>query len=65
MLDFAGADAKRQGPEGSMGRCVAVAAYYCRSRLRDAEFGPDDMDYTLIRAIQPVQPNPKLTSIPV
>ncbi len=50
MLDFAGANPKRQGSERAVRRGVAVAADNGLTGLRNAEFRPDDMHDALILA---------------
>ena len=49
VLDLAGADAERQGPEGAVRRGVAVAADDGHARLGDAELRADHVDDPLAR----------------
>ena len=52
MGDLRGADAEGIGPEGAMGRGMAVAADHGQSRQGQALLGPDDMDDALARIVQ-------------
>src|SRR5262249_57125088 len=63
MFDFARANAKRQGSEGTMRRGVAVTADNRLTRLRDAEFRPDDVHDALVLAVHVEQPNAGLAAI--
>ena len=57
VFDFAGADAEGQRPESAVRGGVAVAADDGHARLRDAEFGADDVDDALLRVVQIVNAN--------
>jgi len=44
MFDLAGADAESESPEGAVGGRMAVAADDGHPRLREPQFGSDDVD---------------------
>ena len=50
VLDFAGADAEGQCAERAVRGGMAVAANDGQAGLRDAQFGPDDVDDALVAA---------------
>ena len=48
VLDLGGADTEREGPEGAVGRGVAVAADIGHPRLGQAQLRADDVDDALL-----------------
>src|SRR6056297_2994716 len=63
MFDLAGANAKCEGPESSVGRGMTIAADNCHPRLSITEFGADDVHDTLVDIVEIVQPNTELVAI--
>ena len=63
MLDLARADPERQRSEGTVGGGVAVTADDRHPRLRDPQFGADDMDDPLVGVAKVEQANPELPAI--
>ena len=63
MLDFAGANTKRQGAKGAVRRSVAVAANKSLAWLRDAQFRTDDMHDALVAAVHVKEPHAKLAAV--
>src|SRR3990172_11016759 len=53
MRDLGGADAEGEGPEGAVGRGVAVAADDEQTRLGETLLRPDHMHDALARVIEP------------
>ena len=63
VLHLAGADAEGQGPEGPVGRRVAVAAHDRHPRLGEAQLGADDVDDALPGRPHGVERDPVLGAV--
>ena len=63
MFDLAGADAEGQRSKRAVSRGVAVTADDRRAGLSQSQFGPDDVNDSLIRAVQSIKLDAKLTAV--
>jgi hypothetical protein len=63
VLDLAGADAKCEGPERSVGGGVRIATYDRHARLSEAELGADDVHDSLLGRVEVEQLDPELPRI--
>ena len=63
VLDLAGADSKREGAEGAVGRGVAVAADDGHAGLGQAKLRPDDVDDALAGIAHRVELDPELLAV--
>ena len=63
MLDFAGADAERQGPERAVGAGVTVAANDRQAGQRQPQLGANDVDDPLMAALDVVEHHAELSAI--
>ena len=63
VLDLARADPECQGAERSVRRSMRIAADDRHSRLRQALFGAENVDNSLLDAVEIVKPNPKFGTV--
>ena len=63
MLDLGGADAERQGTEGSVRRGVGVAADDRHAGLREPELRADDVDDALVEVAERMQAYAELRGV--
>ena len=63
VLDLTGADAEGEGPEGAVGRRVAVAAHDGHARLGQPLLGTDDVDDALVGVAHRVAGNAELGAV--
>ena len=63
VLDLAGADAKGQSTQGTMGRGVGVTTHNRHTRLGEPQLGANDVYHSLVRVTQRMQRHPELRSV--
>ena len=63
VLDFAGADAEGQGPEGPVRGRVAVAADDRHARLGEPQLRPDHVDDALVAVVEVVEADAELAAV--
>ena len=63
MLDFAGTDTEGEGAERAMSRSMAVAAHDGHPRMRQTEFGSDNVDDTLLDFPEVEEPDTEVAAI--